>query len=101
MALLLTICLPFGKANGPAAPLYALQPFMVWQHHGLYMLFTTVFLHQDFFHLLNNLFSLAQSGSFLEARCGTTTFTAATAFVTASAKALQVMYSHTAYKTPC
>lgn len=88
-ALLLTMCLPFGKANGLAAPLYALQPFMVWEHNELYRLFTSVFLHQDFFHLLNNLFSLTQSGSFLEARCGTTTFAAATASVTASASALQ------------
>lgn len=88
-ALLLAMCLPFCKADGHAAPLYALQPFMVWEHHELYKLFTSVFLHEGLFYSLNNLCNLTASGSFLEASCGKATFAAATASLTASASGLQ------------
>lgn len=86
--LLLAMCMPFCKASGYAGRLYALQPFMVWEHREIYRLFTSVFLHQDLVHLVSNLCSLAESGSFLEAKCGIATLAAATASLTASASAL-------------
>lgn len=88
-ALLLAMCMPFCKACGYAGPLYALQPFMVWEQREVYRLFIGVFLHQDLLHLVSNLCSLADSGSFLEEHCGTATLIAATASLTASSSALE------------
>ena len=86
--LLVVMCLPFCKAGGHAQRLYALQPFMVWEHHELYRLFTSTFLHQDVSHLLSNLYALNHHGSYLEATPGAAVFTAATASLTASSSAL-------------
>lgn len=57
-ALFAAFCLPFCKPGGFAAPLYALQPFTVWELRDFYRLFTSVFLHSDIVHLINNLASL-------------------------------------------
>lgn len=64
--LLLSLCLPFCKRNGFAVSMYGLQPFMVWEHQEKYRLFTSIYLHSDVMHLLNNLNGLANFSSFLE-----------------------------------
>lgn len=88
-ALLVAMYLPFCKAGGYAARLYALQPFMVWEHHEFHRLFTSVFLHDDIVHLLSSLTSLTYDGSFLEAKGGRAGLAVATASLTASSSALE------------
>ena len=87
--LLMAMCLPFCKAGGYADRLYALQPFMVWKHHEFHRLVTSVFLHGDIMHLLNNLMSLTYNGSFLEVECGRAGLAVAIASLTASPGALE------------
>ena len=42
-ALLVAMYLPFCNPDGYSARLYALQPFMVWEHHEFHRLFTSDF----------------------------------------------------------
>ncbi len=72
--LLAANCLPFLNDTGFSLPIFGHQPFMIWEHKQLYRLVTSTFLHSDLKHLVANLGSLVQSGSSLEAKCGSTKF---------------------------
>jgi len=53
---------------------FALDPEMVWNHYYIWQLFTYIFLHGDFFHILFNLFSLWMFGGELESYWGSRRF---------------------------
>ncbi len=48
----------------------ALQPAAIWQGQNLWTLFTSMFMHGNFFHLFVNMFSLFFLGSFIEQLVG-------------------------------
>jgi membrane associated rhomboid family serine protease len=49
---------------------FALDPEKVWNQYYIWQLFTYIFLHGDFFHILFNLFSLWMFGGELESYWG-------------------------------
>ena len=53
---------------------FALDPEKVWNQYYLWQLFTYIFLHGDFFHILFNLLSLWMFGSELESYWGSRRF---------------------------
>jgi membrane associated rhomboid family serine protease len=53
---------------------FALDPEKVWNQYYIWQLFTYIFLHGDFFHILFNLFSLWMFGGELESYWGSRRF---------------------------
>lgn len=53
---------------------FALDPEKVWNQYFIWQLFTYIFLHGDFFHILFNLFSLWMFGGELESYWGSKRF---------------------------
>jgi rhomboid family protein len=53
---------------------FALDPQKVWNQYYIWQLFTYIFLHGDFFHILFNLFSLWMFGGELESYWGSRRF---------------------------
>ena len=53
---------------------FALDPERVWNQYYIWQLFTYIFLHGDFFHILFNLFSLWMFGGELESYWGSKRF---------------------------
>ncbi|MCJ7784552.1 MAG: rhomboid family intramembrane serine protease [Desulfobacterales bacterium] len=53
---------------------FALDPEKVWNQYYIWQLFTYIFLHGDFFHILFNLFSLWMFGGELESHWGSRRF---------------------------
>src|SRR4030042_100187 len=53
---------------------FALDPQKVWTQYYIWQLFTYIFLHGDFFHILFNLFSLWMFGGELENYWGSRRF---------------------------
>jgi membrane associated rhomboid family serine protease len=53
---------------------FALDPEKVWNQYYIWQLFTYIFLHGDFFHILFNLFSLWMFGGELESHWGSRKF---------------------------
>ncbi|DBA66188.1 TPA: hypothetical protein ACH3X2_002573 [Trebouxia sp. C0005] len=91
-------CLPFLNRTGFSLPLFGHQPFMIWEHQQLYRLVTSTFLHSDLKHLVANLGSLVQSGSWLEAKSGVTKFAASVTSLGLAASFLDALYSRISYQ---
>jgi membrane associated rhomboid family serine protease len=53
---------------------FALSPYRVWNQYYIWQLFTYMFLHGNFFHILFNLFSLWMFGNELESYWGSRRF---------------------------
>lgn len=96
--LLAANCLPFLNRTGFSLPIFGHQPFMIWEHKQLYRLVTSTFLHSDLKHLVANLGSLVQSGSWLEAKSGVTKFAASVTSLGLAASFLDALYSRICYQ---
>jgi len=80
--LLLVVCgiafifqqLDFLSGSGQLTYLLGLQPFYIWNRLQLWRLFTYLFLHGDFFHIIFNLLTLYFFGPELERLWGTARF---------------------------
>lgn len=66
--------LDFFSGTGQLTGLLGLRPFYVWHQLQLWRLFTYLFLHGDFFHILFNLMTLYFFGPELERLWGTARF---------------------------